>query len=83
MRIERAVDQSALFIFLLSPSSVTKGRFTLSELEFARRKWRKPDGCVLPVMVQPVNVTIRKVLGKDPPNSSKHCSFPGRQLSQL
>jgi hypothetical protein len=54
MRIEKAVGQSALFVFLLSQSSIAKGRFTLTELEFARRKWRNADGRVLPVMVRPV-----------------------------
>ncbi len=53
MRIEKAVGQSALFVFLVSPNSVAKGRFTLTELEFARRKWRNADGRVLPVMVRP------------------------------
>jgi hypothetical protein len=50
-KIEEAVQQSGLFIFLISPTSVAKGRFTLTELEFARRKWRKADGHVLPVLV--------------------------------
>jgi hypothetical protein len=54
MRIEKAVERSALFIFLLSPAAVEKGRFTLTELEFARRKWRNADGHVLPVMARPV-----------------------------
>ena len=53
MRIEKAVDQSALFVFLLSPNSVAKGRFTLTELEFARSKWRSADGHVLPVEIRP------------------------------
>ena len=52
-RIEQAVDRSNLFIFLVSPAAVATGRFTLTELEFARRKWRKADGNVLPVMVRP------------------------------
>jgi hypothetical protein len=54
MRIQTAVERSALFIFLLSPDSIAKGRFTLTELEFARRKWRNADGHVLPVMAKPV-----------------------------
>ena len=53
MRIEKAVDQSALFVFLLSPNSIAKGRFTLTELEFARSKWRSADGHVLPVEIRP------------------------------
>jgi hypothetical protein len=53
MRIERAVERANLVVFLVSPASVAKGRFTLTELEFARRKWRTPDGHVMPVMVEP------------------------------
>lgn len=56
MRIERAVERSDLFVFLVSPAAIEKGRFTLTELEFARRKWRKADGHVLPVMVQPTPI---------------------------
>ena len=48
------MERSALLIFLLTPASVEKGRFTLTELEFARRKWRNADGHVLPVMAKPV-----------------------------
>ena len=55
-RIEQAVEQAGLVIFLLTPASVAKGRFTLTELEFARRKWRKADGHVLPVMVAPTPI---------------------------
>lgn len=55
-KIEKAVQQSALFIFLISPASVAKGRFTLTELEFARQKWKKPDGRVLPVMAAPTPI---------------------------
>jgi hypothetical protein len=52
VRIEKAVERSALFIFLISQTSIEKGRFTLTELEFARRKWRDADGHVLPVLVK-------------------------------
>jgi len=54
MRIESAIERSALFVFLISPSSIAKGKFTLTELEFARRKWRNADGHILPVMAKPV-----------------------------
>jgi hypothetical protein len=53
LRVERAIETSQLIVFLVSPASTAKGRYTLSELEFARRKWRTADGHVLPVMVQP------------------------------
>jgi len=51
-QIERAVADSDVFIFLVTPESVTKGRYTLTELTFARRKWRYPHGHVLPVMAR-------------------------------
>jgi hypothetical protein len=52
-KIEKAVKQSDAFIFLVSPASVTKGRYTLTELSFARRRWPDPHGRVLPVLVSP------------------------------
>jgi nucleoid-associated protein YgaU len=51
--IARAIDACDLFVFLISPDSVTHGRYTLTELKVARRKWDNPSGRVLPVMVVP------------------------------
>jgi hypothetical protein len=53
-RIGRAIKDANLFIFLISPDSVGEGegRFTVSELTFARRKWPNPSGHVLPVVVR-------------------------------
>ena len=51
-QIERAVNGSHIFIFLISPDSLTEGRYTLTELAFARRKWPSPSGRVLPVMTR-------------------------------
>jgi hypothetical protein len=51
-RIVRAVNESEIFIFLISPASVARGRYTLAELDFARKKWPDPNGCVLPVMAR-------------------------------
>src|SRR5690349_16079312 len=53
-RIEDAIGRCALFCFLISPQSVAPKRFTLSELNIARRRWPNPTGRVLPVMVDPV-----------------------------
>jgi hypothetical protein len=50
-QIERAVEASEIFIFLVSPDSVKEGHYTLTELAFARSKWKTPEGHVLPVMV--------------------------------
>jgi TIR domain len=52
-RIREAIADSDLFIFLVSPEAVTRGRYTITELEFAERRWPNPDGHLLPVMVKP------------------------------
>jgi tetratricopeptide (TPR) repeat protein len=51
-RIREAVADSDLFIFLISPEAIGKGRYTITELEFAERRWPNPDGHVLPVIVK-------------------------------
>ena len=51
-QIWRAVKRSQFFIFLISPNSVAEGRYALTELKFARRKWNDPSGRVLPVLVR-------------------------------
>jgi hypothetical protein len=52
-QIEMGIKASDYLVFLISPQSVQQGRYTRTELEYARRKWRHPDGRILPVMVQP------------------------------
>ena len=52
-RIREAIAASDLFVFLVSPEAVSAGRYTLTELELAREKWRNPSGRVLPVIVAP------------------------------
>lgn len=51
-RIRAAVEESDLFIFLITPEAVSGGRYTLTELKFAEQKWGHPRGYVLPVMVE-------------------------------
>jgi hypothetical protein len=51
-RIRRAIRQSDAFLCFLTPEFVALGRYTLSELEIARRKWPSPTGHVLPVRVR-------------------------------
>jgi len=50
-KIRDGVRDCDLFIFLVSPQSVTHGRYSLTELEFAQAKWPNPAGHVLPVLV--------------------------------
>jgi hypothetical protein len=57
MRIQRAVQESDLMIFLVSPEAVTKGRYTLTELTFARDRWPNPNGRILPVMIAETALT--------------------------
>lgn len=53
MRVESAISKSDFMVFLISPESVTRGRYTLTEMGFARSKWPNPSLRVLPVMVAP------------------------------
>ncbi len=55
-QIQTAVFASDLMIFLISPESVTKGRYTLTELEYARHRWRTPHNVVVPVMLKPTDM---------------------------
>ncbi len=50
-QIRKAIDASRLLVFLISPESVAIGRYTLTELSFARRRWPSPHGRVLPVEI--------------------------------
>jgi hypothetical protein len=52
--IQKAIEECDLFVFLISPESLEQGSYTLTELGFAKDKWRNPSGNVLPVRVEPV-----------------------------
>lgn len=49
--IRQAITDCDLFIFLISPESIAKNAYALTELGFARDKWKSPVGHVLPVIV--------------------------------
>ena len=55
-RIQHAIDDCDLFCFLISPQSITTGRFPLSELGLVRRRWPDPTGHVVPIMVTKVPI---------------------------
>lgn len=55
-RIRRGIEQSDLFIFLVSPYAVDAGSYTLNELAIAEKTWRAPAGRVLPVILEPVPI---------------------------
>src|SRR5271155_2735996 len=52
-RIRRAIGGADRFIFLASRSALSVGKYTITELEFVRRRWASPDGKVFPVIVDP------------------------------
>jgi TIR domain-containing protein len=55
-QIARAIGQVELMVFLISPESVASGRYTLTELLFARKRWPSASGRVLPVLVSPTPI---------------------------
>ena len=55
-KIEHAVKDSEIFVFLIGPDSVAEGRYTMTELLFARRKWPDPTGRVLPVIASKISL---------------------------
>lgn len=49
-RIRTAIQNSHLFIFLISKDSLRKGAYALSELSMAEKRWLQPSGKILPVL---------------------------------
>lgn len=52
-RIRTAIRYSDRFLFLASRSALEQGKFTLTELDFARKRWPTPVGKVFPIIVDP------------------------------
>ena len=50
-QIRKAIAASDLLVFLISPESVSAGRYTLTELDFARKRWPSPQRRILPVQI--------------------------------
>jgi hypothetical protein len=50
--VRKAIDSCDLFVFLISPDSVSPG-YALSELRRARQRWRNPRNRILPVQIVP------------------------------
>ena len=57
-QIEAAIDQSSLMVFLITENSVAAGRFTLTELRIAQKKWKSARNRVLPVMLQRTDLAV-------------------------
>lgn len=54
--VAAALGESSLFIFLITPASVKPGRYTLTEVGLAERKWPNPSGWVLPIMLRATDI---------------------------
>lgn len=52
-RIREAVASCDLYLFLVTPLSIQPGRYTMTELKFARERFPNPRGRVLPVLIEP------------------------------
>ena len=50
-RIRCAIQEADRFVFLASAEALAPGKFTLTELQFAKERWPTPEGKVLPVMI--------------------------------
>lgn len=55
-RIQKEVNQAHLFLYLISPASVSTGAYARTELGYAKKRWPKPGARVLPVMVLPTPI---------------------------
>ena len=60
-RIEAAIQASDVLVFLISRHSVARGRFTLTELAIAERRWPHADGRVLPVRINSDAVSMDEI----------------------
>jgi TIR domain len=58
-RIYQAIKQCDLFVFLVSRASIDQGKYTVTELKFAREKWPSPVNRVLPVSLE--NIPIGEI----------------------
>ena len=55
--IREEIGRSDLFVFFVSAESISKGRYTLTELMLARKKWPHPGAHVLPVLIEPTEMS--------------------------
>lgn len=51
-RIKRGIEKSDVFVFLISPNAIEKGRYTHNELQMAEERWPHPRNRVLPLMIK-------------------------------
>lgn len=51
------VETCDLFVFFVSPNSVARGSYTLTELEWAKQRWPDPVGHVMPVLAEDTDLS--------------------------
>lgn len=54
-RIRDEILRADLAVFFISATSISPGRYTMSELEIMQSRWKHPAGRVLPVMIESVS----------------------------
>ena len=54
--IRHEIYRADLFLFLVTPEAVVDGAYTLTELALAQRRWPRPSGRILPVILAPTPV---------------------------
>jgi len=52
-RIRRAIEQTGLLVFLISPEALDAGSYTLTEAQIAEKAWKHPARRLLPVLLRP------------------------------
>lgn len=55
-RIRDAIESTNVFVFLISPESMRDGKYALTELGIAKKRWPNPTGRVLPVLLAATEV---------------------------
>ncbi|MEO8037779.1 MAG: SUMF1/EgtB/PvdO family nonheme iron enzyme [Betaproteobacteria bacterium] len=55
IRIRKAIEQSDLFVFLVSGQAIDPGSYTLTELDIAQKTIKRPSGRLLPVLLHPTS----------------------------
>src|SRR5262245_43438038 len=55
LQILRAIEECDLLIFLASQHSIAHGAYSLTELGFAKRRWKNPSRRVIPVLIGAVS----------------------------
>jgi hypothetical protein len=81
-KIHQAILSSGAFIFLISPESIADGRYTLTELKFARERWPNPSRSVLPVVVAKTDLARVTALAFSTIASVAAAQVPGSPVPQ-